>query len=138
MKNLTLLIITLLTSVVSHASCSYLPQGIIDAWAGDRNLWTNTLAYEPVMEGTYPDLALSAFRITHLDEHSFIYEAGVRSGDQIVAVNEVPVGDLEALSLFLESVSQQQEISLAFKERETIRFLNASLNPELQCFSDHK
>ncbi|GLQ30060.1 hypothetical protein [Litoribrevibacter albus] len=125
--------VALLTSAISHAQCTYLPQGILDAWSQDRSLWASEVGYEPVMTGAYPELVITSYRVTHLDTQSFLFDSGIRSGDELLAVNGVSVSNQNAFRSVVERLTDLPEIVLSLKEKEPVRFLNSVLDSTLQC-----
>ncbi|MFC3151120.1 hypothetical protein ACFOEK_08775 [Litoribrevibacter euphylliae] len=128
-----LMLLVLLTSGLSYAQCTYLPQGILGAWSQDRMLWEREVSFEPVMVGQYPELTLDSFRITNLAKQSFLFEAGLREGDEVTAINSVNVSQLEAFQSLMIEISTLPEIILSLRDKDSIRFLNTQIESDLLC-----
>lgn len=133
MKKQVIILLMCVFASNGYASCAYLPQGILDAWSQDRGLWERDVSFEPVMSGEYPQLSVTAFRITHLHQQTFFFEAGFRVGDEIEEVNGVDVASSEALQSLLTELPQASEIVLSIRDKESIRLLNSEVAPHLLC-----
>lgn len=134
MKRIILLMMTLLVSTNGYSQCAYLPQGVLAAWKQDRALWEGVFGYEPVMTGNYPDLVVDSYRITHLDSESFIYEAGLRVGDEVTALNSVHVTDQSLFNALLKEAENLPELVISLRRKESVRFLNGNVNLTKQCY----
>ena len=133
MKKYVLVILSLLYTSGAFAECAYLPQGMLTAWSQDRTLWERDVSYEPVLSGNYPELEVTAFRITRLDHHNFLYESGFRLGDEITEINGFHVSDSEKLNVFLKTLTEQPQILILRNERSPIKLLNTNVMDQAQC-----
>jgi type II secretory pathway component PulC len=125
----------LLLSFDLFAQCSYLPQGVITAWAQDRSLWEQDIAYEAVFNLDSVNSSLEGLRVSRLNSFSFLYEAGLRQGDILLALNDVPVNS-EGFSDELASLEQLPKLELTLSEDKKIVLINSDVDPDIYCLDE--
>jgi len=117
------------------AHCEYLPQGLLQSWSQDRNLWAEDISYIPVVEGDYPEQRITGIAINRLALSSFLFEVGLREGDVLSRLNGVALNDAESFSLLIKDVSKQSELILEFENRPALRLINSDHLSGLTCNS---
>jgi len=117
------------------AHCEYLPQGLLQSWSEDRNLWAGDISYIPVVEGEYPEQRLTGMEINRLAPSNFLFEVGLREGDVLSRLNGVAFGDVESFTRVIKGVSLENELILEFENRPALRLINTDQFSGLTCNS---
>ncbi|GAA3937488.1 hypothetical protein [Litoribacillus peritrichatus] len=128
MKKIVMSVLLCAVSAISVAECHYIPQGLIENWSENRNLWEKEVGYMPFLSG---EGVVQGLEVTHLNALNFLYEAGLRKGDILLELNSVSVSDSEAFAAEVSKIKESEVLELKFKNRTPL-ILQASAD---QCFN---